>query len=106
VQRGRRSDLEEAVGLQEQRQDGHEGLSVSPRDVHRVGGTAYETIAVSRECGQTIALRLGDLIKRAHANRQPDMRRPAKAKGGFVAKSKKKKEKVERKEGRQKKRQM
>jgi hypothetical protein len=77
VQRGGGGDLEEAVGSEEQRQDGHEDLAVPSGDVHRVGGTTYEAIAFSCQCGKTIALCRGDLVKRPHANGQPDMRRPA-----------------------------
>ena len=77
MQRGGRGDLEEAVRLQEQREDGHERLAVPSGDVHRVGGTAYEAIAFSRQCGETIALCLGDFVERPHANRQSDVRRPA-----------------------------
>jgi hypothetical protein len=87
VQRGGSGNLEEAVGLEEQCEDGHEGLAVPSGDVHRIGGTAYEAIAFSRERGETIALRLGDLVKCPHANGQPDMRRAAKG----VRQSKKKK---------------
>lgn len=93
MQRGGSGDLEEAVGLEEQCEDGHEGLAVPSGDVHRIGGTAYEAIAFSCERGETIALHLGDLVKRPHANGQPDMRRPAV--GGwreFAAKAKKKKQ--------------
>lgn len=75
VQRGGRCDLEEAVGLQEGREGGHEGGAVPPGDVHRVGGAADEPIAFSRQRGETLALRLGDLVECGHANGQPDIRR-------------------------------
>lgn len=68
VQRGWRGDLEEAIGLQEQREDGHESLAVPSGNVHRVGGAADEAIAFSSKCGEAMALRLWDLVKRRHAN--------------------------------------
>ena len=62
VQRGGRGDLEETVGLEEEREGGHEALAVSSGDVHRVCGTADEAIAAPHEPGETITLRLGDIV--------------------------------------------
>ena len=77
MQRGGRGDLKETVGLEEEREGGHEGVAVPSGDVHRVGRAPDEAIAVSYECSQAIALRLGDLVICLHADGQPDMRRPA-----------------------------
>lgn len=84
VQRGGRGDLEETVGLEEEREGGHEGVAVPSGDVHRVGGPADEAIAVSGERGEAIALRLGDLVICLHANGQPDIRRPANVKANTM----------------------
>jgi hypothetical protein len=51
VQRGGRGNFEEAVGLEEQSEGGHECVAVASGDVHGVCGPADEAIALSCERG-------------------------------------------------------
>jgi hypothetical protein len=61
-------NFQEAFRLQEKRKGRHEGRAVPSWYVHRVGRAADEAIGLPRECGKTIALRLGHLLESRHAN--------------------------------------
>jgi len=78
MQRGGCSDFKETVRLQENGEDGHEGLPVPSGYIHRVRGAANEAIALPHQCGEAVSLSFGDLVESRHAHGQTDMWRPVK----------------------------